>query len=637
MIFLAPWFLAGAAVAAVPLILHLLKREPEPRVKFAAVNLLKNAPVEHSDRHRLRELLLLALRVAALVLLAIAFARPFVRSGRPVGGADVTIIALDTSYSLSAPGRFERAKQLAMQAIDRVPSGGRVGVVTFADDAQFVARPTVDRALAKSAIDEAVVSAGATRYRAALSTAAQQLGQAADGGRATIVVVTDLQEIGWDTGDRAAVPQDARIEIADVGALPANLAVVSVRPLTDRVVATIRNTGPARDVRARLAVEGRAPVDQRMAIAANQSADVVFAGGFSGSGAALSVAVDDPDGIQADNVRYAVLGGSNRTTVAVVTGTGDVSREAFYVQQALGVPTPGGGAAYQVVPLSGAQLSAMAPADIASHAAVLLLSTRGLERRGRELVAQYVRGGGGLLVAAGPEVDGDVVADALGAGAALKIVTVPAMTPAPRSLAPADVRHPIFRPFAANAATLGLVTFQDVARVGGEGCQTLARFTTGEAALVECPAGDGRALVIASDLDNRWNDFPLHATFVPFLHEAVRYLASAEMHASEYLVAEAPPGARRTPGIVTLVDGHGGAAPAVPRRVAVNVDVRESNPARLTPDDFQSAVTRLKDLGATEARTGAVEQEDRQQLWRYALALLALLVAVEGVVASRTA
>jgi len=70
--FLSPLFLAGAAAAAVPIVLHLLKREPETRVKFAAVKLIKQAPVEHTDKRRLRELLLLALRVTALVLLAIA-------------------------------------------------------------------------------------------------------------------------------------------------------------------------------------------------------------------------------------------------------------------------------------------------------------------------------------------------------------------------------------------------------------------------------------------------------------------------------------------------------------------------------------------------------------------------------------
>src|SRR5439155_20316227 len=107
--FLFPAFLLGAAAAAIPIILHLLKREPEPRVKFAAVRLLKHAPVELTEKRRLRELLLLALRIAALMLLALAFARPFFASGAALGSSGVTVIAIDTSYSLSAPGRMTRA------------------------------------------------------------------------------------------------------------------------------------------------------------------------------------------------------------------------------------------------------------------------------------------------------------------------------------------------------------------------------------------------------------------------------------------------------------------------------------------------------------------------------------------------
>ena len=77
MSFLFPLFLAGAAAAAVPIVLHLLERHTEQRVRFAAVALLKGAPVERTARRRLRELALLALRAGALVLLAVAFARPF--------------------------------------------------------------------------------------------------------------------------------------------------------------------------------------------------------------------------------------------------------------------------------------------------------------------------------------------------------------------------------------------------------------------------------------------------------------------------------------------------------------------------------------------------------------------------------
>ena len=100
--FLSPLFLAGALVAAVPVLLHLLKREPETRLQFSAVKLLRGAPVEHSQRQYLRDLLLLALRVAALLLLALAFARPFFRSAAYGATSGITVVAIDTSLSMSA-------------------------------------------------------------------------------------------------------------------------------------------------------------------------------------------------------------------------------------------------------------------------------------------------------------------------------------------------------------------------------------------------------------------------------------------------------------------------------------------------------------------------------------------------------
>src|ERR1700722_6892799 len=157
----------------------------------------------------------------------------------------------------------------------------------------------------------------------------------------------------------------------------------------------------------------------------------------------------------------------------------------------------------------------------------------GLEGGRPEALAAYVTGGGGLLLAVSPDIDGDVVGDVLGAEARLRIAVGNAR-PEDRALAPSDARHPIFRSLGGGAATLGLVTFHTVARIDGSGCQTVARFTTAEAALLECMPGDGRALVLASDLGNIWNDFPLHATFVPFLHEEMQYLAGGRVQ-SDYL------------------------------------------------------------------------------------------------------
>jgi len=628
MSFLAPLFLAGAAAAALPIVLHLLRREPEARVRFAAVKLLKQAPVEHTEKRHIRELLLLALRISALVLLAFAFARPFFPHRTAASSGAVTIVALDTSFSLSAPGRFEHAKQLARDAIGRVPAGDLIGVVTFSDTAEIAAKPNADRVLATDAVAQASAGFGATRYRAALSAAAQ----AAAGRPATIVVVTDLQESGWDAGDRVTVREGTRIEVVDVGEPPPNLAVTSVRPQPDRVVATIYNASAnARDARVHLTIDDRPVADAMASVGPNQTVDVPLAAAPRGNAAVVSV--DDPTGIQADNVRYAVLGGTTKPSVLVVSGSGDLSRDAFYVQQALNVGVgPGGG--YQPVGIAGAQLSASGDERLVTHAAVLVVSTKGLERRGREVLAAYVRGGGGILIAAGPDIDGEVVKDVLGGSSTIQMTAPPDAKREERALAPADVRHPIFQAFAGNSGSLGLVSFQQAARIAGSACQTLARFTTGDVALVECPAGDGRALLLASDLDNRWNDFPLHATFVPFLHEVVRYVASARSHASEYLVADLPAGARNSPGLATISDGKPG-APA--RRIAVNVDPRESNPSRMSADEFQSAVTHLEDPDVPRAVVEARQQEDSQHLWQFLIAAMVLVLIGEGVLASRTA
>jgi hypothetical protein len=629
--FLSPLFLIGAAASAIPIVLHLLRREPEVRVKFPAVALLKKAPVEYTERRRLRELLLLVARIAVLVLLAAGFARPFLAANDGLGTAGVTVIALDTSASMSVPGAFERAKLLAREAVDRVPSGGRIGVMTFADVATSVAEPSADRAAARSAIDAATQGFGAARYRGVLGVAVQAFGDRAG----TIVLVTDLQENGWDAGDRASVPASTRLEIVDVGSIPSNLAVTAIRSSGDRIVASIRNTGDAsRETQIHLALDGRSAGEAKVAIGPRTSTEVEFTPASKARSAAISIV--DPTGVQADNVRYAVLG-TSRSTVLVVTATGDLGREAFYVQQAFhaGRTSRGG---YQVEGVGAAQLSTWDGARLSQHVALLLMSTRGLERRGRETLAAYTRGGGGILIAAGPDIDGEVVADVLGGGAQLRLVP-PARQgrdekPVSDALVPVDARHPVFQVLAAGASTLGLVKFHRAASIAGQGCLMIARFTAGAPALLECPAGEGRALVLASDLDGRWNDFQLHATFVPFLNESIRYLASVRPRPmDEYLVGDVPSGIAPTPGVITMPAVVASSA----TQIAVNIDPRESESARLSVEDFQAAVTRLKDDGRVGTSSQAGDQEDRQHLWQYLLVLTIGMLALEGLIASRSA
>lgn len=90
--------LIGLAVA-VPILLHLLQRQPGPRRVFPALRYLRQAERESARRVKLRQLLLLALRVAALLLLALAAARPFLARGGAEHPPTAVAIVLDNSLS----------------------------------------------------------------------------------------------------------------------------------------------------------------------------------------------------------------------------------------------------------------------------------------------------------------------------------------------------------------------------------------------------------------------------------------------------------------------------------------------------------------------------------------------------------
>jgi hypothetical protein len=615
--FLAPLFLIGAAAAAIPIALHLFFRKTEPVIEFAATRYLRQAPVEHSRRRRLRELLLLALRVAALLLLALAFARPFLAQSAAALSGPVTVVLVDTSASMTAPGQFERAKSAAAQAIRGASAGQAVSLVTFGAAADVVVPPSSDRAGALAAIDKLRPGAGATQYRSALARAAEAIGSRA--GR--FVVVTDLQQSGWDAADEGAVPDRVTVDVVDVGGPPSNVAVGSVRVEGTDLVAVVRNYSdrPARE-QLSFSLDGKRFSSVPVEVPAAGSTEI-RASAEGRSRGVLAAAVTDSQGYSADNARYLVLDASQAPAVLAITATGQPA-DVFYLERAVLVAEEVGGFRFRAI--SGPAFSNLAPDAFADVGAVLVLGTRGIDARGRDLLGGYVKSGGGLLVAAGPDVDPKVLREALSGVVPSAIVERPSGDPV--RFAPSDGRHPVFRLFD-GAGTLANVRF--VRSAGIEPSQTaevIARFTDGTAALVEDRATGGRVLLFASDLNNRWNDFPVQPAFVPFVHETLRYLAATRMPRSEYAVGELPGSAGLMPGAVPLGAG---------RRVAVNVDPRESDPAKITADTFRAGIARLNAAAAQQARAQAREREDSQRLWQYGLLLMIVSLAAEGIVGRR--
>ena len=249
-----------------------------------------------------------------------------------------------------------------------------------------------------------------------------------------------------------------------------------------------------------------------------------------------------------------------------------------------------------------------------------------------------MRGGGGLLAVGGPAAAAAARAGLLGAGAAPDAAA--ARTHAePVTLVPADLRHPLVRALAGLAGRLGRSRFARTAGVDAAGGAVVLSFTDGAPALVDHAAGAGRVLLFASDLRNDGNDLPRRPEFVPFLHEMVGYLA-VRSPPREFVIGAAPPGAPGEPGPARLPDAIG--------PIVLNVDTRESAFTALSDDAFLASVDRLaraadpesaEPAGPREAgppQTAGPPEEAEQNLWRYLLIGMALVLVAEGLLAART-
>ena len=122
MSFLAPLFLLGLAALAVPVLVHLTHRQRREPVAFPSLMFLRRVEFRTTRRQRIRNWLLFLLRALGVVLLALAFSRPFFQRGDAASaaadaGRDVVIL-LDASFSMSHGDRWERARTEARKVID---------------------------------------------------------------------------------------------------------------------------------------------------------------------------------------------------------------------------------------------------------------------------------------------------------------------------------------------------------------------------------------------------------------------------------------------------------------------------------------------------------------------------------------
>ena len=199
--FVAPLVLVGLAALSIPVLIHLIQRERKRVVEFPSLMFLRKIPYQSVRRRRIRDWLLLAMRLAALALIVLAFARPFFKrselAAAAQNGAREAVILVDASYSMEYGDRWQKAKAAATDAIRGLNPGDRASLVFFSSGAEVAVRSAADRGRLESGLAAANTGPGATRYAPALKLAGSLLGESPL-PRREIILISDFQRRGWE-------------------------------------------------------------------------------------------------------------------------------------------------------------------------------------------------------------------------------------------------------------------------------------------------------------------------------------------------------------------------------------------------------------------------------------------------------
>jgi hypothetical protein len=676
--FLVPAFLAGLAALAIPVVLHLLNRERKEAIRFPSLMFVRRIPYRSIRRKSLRHPWLLLLRCIALALMAAAFSRPFFdrtdAAAASAPSAREVAVLLDRSYSMGYGDRWERARAAARSAVSGVRPGDRVSLIAFDERASVEAEPTTDPATLNAAIGRVNLGWGTTRFDRAMAAAAELFARS-DRTRREIVVISDLQRLGWDGREEGRAPAGTEVRVVNLSdSITSNVLVSGIETRRDsqdarprvRVLARLVNRGAAAATRqVTLEVGGRAVETVSVELPARGAATASFAPLAVPQGTSRATVRSAADALRQDDVFHFGLSRGEALRVVVVGRPGARARSALYLRTALGV---GREPPLEVITRT---VDRVTPADL-DGAELVVLNDVGLPpgAAGARLES-LVRAGAGLLVVAG---DGGGSA----ARAAARGLIPGTLAVADRSadngarLGYVERSHPALAAFSAprsgDFSTARFLRYRPV--IADSGDAVLARFDDGAAALVERRVGAGRVLMWGSTLDDFWNDLPLQPVFVPLVHGLVRHAAGFVPTPLWYdvgrsvgvatLAAGMPSGSSAaldavTPSGARVALGDGGAASlelvepgfyevrprgerSAARLVAANLDRAESDLAAWNAEELAAALVSRDSAPVSEAALAAAapaEREQRQSIWWYLLAAGALLLAVETVLANR--
>jgi hypothetical protein len=558
--FLDPLLLGGMALAALPIIIHLINRKRAVRRPFPAIEFLLRSRKLMARRLKLKQLLLLLLRVLLFILLPLAMARPYVLSDRGTTADErlptQVVFVLDDSFSMNHATDGTSAFEMALeQLIDEVeslrPWDQAALVLAHSPPVALIPNLSEDHGSLRDAVEALSVESNlGTDVPAALELAREIHRTGSLPSRRTLLFTDNTQAAWLETSTRPAdldllgelvvVETRSGEDLGNVAIVDAGYEAASSGREDDiDIWADVVNHGVA----PRVGVQVSLSVDDELAGIAVVDLDpseiqrVSFSVELGHSGlrrAHVSLRVEGPD-VEVDNHRYISVHLDREVNALLINGDPrPVAHrdELFYLERAL---------------LTDREVAAEIRATIRTveglnvpfeeFDVVVLANVASLPRARIAELTQFVSAGGGLLFTLGDQIDPRTYNDLFGELLPKPLRSVrrlcdrrdPDANLLSTRIARLESSHPVFRVFdlpggeSIQSVSVYSYMLLEPSTVGTS--QTLISYGDGGPALVQQELGAGRVGLLTTSIDRDWTDLPIRTAFLPMMRRLVRYLA----------------------------------------------------------------------------------------------------------------
>jgi hypothetical protein len=659
--FIQAGFLAAGLAVGLPILIHLLLRQKTRVVPIGSVRFLQQVVREHRRRRRLRQWILLALRMLAVLLLALLFARPYWDESYRRGMETEIVLLIDRSASMGAVDgggqtALERAAAQAREQLQQIDENTIVHI-GLSDAAGVREVPVEELAAAKP-------SAAATDYGLALSWANDVLA-ASQRAHRSIVLFTDLQASGLPKAAPPPLAAGVEFRLEDVGeALRRNVAIAAVEPLHTEIHpqtqptlrVTLKNHGPiaARQIAVKCTVKGPTPTRRASEGEPPSSFTATKTIDLPGQGTATvelplaiekdglyqgEVTISASDALALDNRRFVAFEARHPDRVLLVDGQEGraiFNSETYYLETALRLrTTEAGGISRSFEPERIVWESGKGFPRLDGYRAIVLANVRRLSDEDGQRLKEFVDGGGSLLIFAGDQVSRQSLAPL----AALDLL------PGELAAAPVARKHRVSEWNTKHPALACFVDPQqgDMRRVEFQQVLPLAKLAAGSELLwqagdqivaAERVIGPGRVIYVGTTADRDWTDLPRTRMYVPL----VRQLAA-------HLTAQLAERSLAVHKLATGQDDQLGIAPDPKagnegRWIVTNLDPRESALERITAEQFAETLgiaAAVPDSAAAAALALSLPADSLRadEIWTAVVWVLLIVLAAETLLAGR--